>query len=581
MPTEILAVDQSGDAPPPFDGRRSADPPPAAPGRRSICSGWTAAGLGVRRRRARAGGARHRAVATAPSAACSPRRASPSSMPAPAGACTPGLEIFGRGAEPARSPVRRSLRLSGARPPGHGRCAGCCPPVTSRSRTRRGPGRRRAAPVVRDVSLDVAPRRVRRHPRPERLGQDHAAQAAGGRAGADRPVTVTLDGQPRGVDGRGARWRSASRWSRRSSHPAFDYTRARDGADGPLPASGRVRGRRPGRHRDRARGAGGDRHCGVRGPPVLDAERRREAARRHRGRRWRSRPTCCCSTSRRRRSIPGYQLEIARAAAPLQSRSAASTWCWPRTTSTLRRRCATTLVMLRDGDDRRQRRHRRRADGPKPSRALYGIRADVRFHDARGPPDRRPARTEARMNATDQAVAGSRVVAAAAPRIRSRIATVSIAAFAVAASSIVLAPLVGSTSHQPRARVRLVACRGPPTSTRRSSSSRGCRACWPRRWSAARWPRRASSSRRCSATRWRRRSRWASRRAPRSARCWCSPSAARWRGAAWATVPLASFLGALARGGRRVPAGRRHGIAASRPTCCCWPASRSTRSSPR
>jgi len=49
------------------------------------------------------------------------------------------------------------------------------------------------------------------------------------------------------------------------------------------------------------------------------------------------------------------------------------------------------------------------------------------------------------VNATGQAVAGSRAVAAAAPRIRSRIATVSIAAFAVAAASIVLAPLVGST----------------------------------------------------------------------------------------------------------------------------------------
>ena len=49
------------------------------------------------------------------------------------------------------------------------------------------------------------------------------------------------------------------------------------------------------------------------------------------------------------------------------------------------------------------------------------------------------------MNSTGQAVAGSRVVAGAAPRIRSRIATVSIAAFAVALSSIILAPLIGST----------------------------------------------------------------------------------------------------------------------------------------
>ena len=49
------------------------------------------------------------------------------------------------------------------------------------------------------------------------------------------------------------------------------------------------------------------------------------------------------------------------------------------------------------------------------------------------------------MNGTGQAVAGSRVMAAAAPRIRAASRRVSIAAFAVAAASIVLAPLVGST----------------------------------------------------------------------------------------------------------------------------------------
>src|SRR4029077_16306198 len=94
--------------------------------------------------------------------------------------------------------------------------------------------------------------------------------------------------------------------------------------------------------------------------------------------------------------------------------------------------------------DHRQRADRHRADGPEPGAAVRRPRRRE-VPRRRGPPDRRPARTEARMNATDQAVAGSRVVAAAAPRIRSRIATVSIAAFAVALSSIVLAPLVGST----------------------------------------------------------------------------------------------------------------------------------------
>ena len=49
------------------------------------------------------------------------------------------------------------------------------------------------------------------------------------------------------------------------------------------------------------------------------------------------------------------------------------------------------------------------------------------------------------MNAAGQVVAGSRVAASPAPRIRSRIAAVSLAAFALAGTSIVLAPLVGST----------------------------------------------------------------------------------------------------------------------------------------
>ena len=70
-------------------------------------------------------------------------------------------------------------------------------------------------------------------------------------------------------------------------------------------------------------------------------------------------------------------------------------------------------------------------------------------------------------------------------------------------------------------------CPLPTTSTRRSSSSRGCRARSPARSSARRWPRPASSFRDCCATRSPRRSRSASRRAPRSARCWRSRSTGR------------------------------------------------------
>ena len=42
-------------------------------------------------------------------------------------------------------------------------------------------------------------------------------------------------------------------------------------------------------------------------------------------------------------------------------------------------------------------------------------------------------------------------------------------------------------ADQPGARVRSLDSRSPTTSTRRSSSSRGCRACSPARWSAPRW----------------------------------------------------------------------------------------------
>ena len=106
------------------------------------------------------------------------------------------------------------------------------------------------------------------------------------------------------------------------------------------------------------------------------------------------------------------------------------------------------------------------------------------------------------------------------------------------------APLVGST-HVSLRRVFDRPSRSATTPTRRSSSSRACRARWRRRSSAPRWPRRASCSRRCCATRWRRRSRSASRPAPRSARCWRSRSRIPLALAGLSTVPLASFAGAL------------------------------------
>ena len=86
-----------------------------------------------------------------------------------------------------------------------------------------------------------------------------------------------------------------------------------------------------------------------------------------------------------------------------------------------------------------------------------------------------------------------------------------------------------STPINLRARVRPVDARSPTTSTRRSSSSPGCRARSPARSSARRSPPRASCSRRCCATRSPRRSRSACRPARRSARCSRSRSAGRSR----------------------------------------------------
>ena len=84
------------------------------------------------------------------------------------------------------------------------------------------------------------------------------------------------------------------------------------------------------------------------------------------------------------------------------------------------------------------------------------------------------------------------------------------------------APFIGSTPIRARHACSVDRCRSRRTSTRRSSSSRGCLARWRRRWSAARSLPRASCFRDCCAIRSRRPTRSASRPVRRSAR-W-SPS---------------------------------------------------------
>ena len=71
---------------------------------------------------------------------------------------------------------------------------------------------RASAPLVLDdVSLAIAPRRSGRHPRPERLRQDHAAQDPGRHADAVRRASVDARRQADGRAGRRREHRAAHR----------------------------------------------------------------------------------------------------------------------------------------------------------------------------------------------------------------------------------------------------------------------------------------------------------------------------------------------------------------------------------
>ena len=148
----------------------------------------------------------------------------------------------------------------------------------------------------------------------------------------------------------------------------------------------------------------------------------------------------------------------------------------------------TNVVLLSRGRVLAQRRAGRGADAGTRRRALR--------HRRRSSP-----RRSGRRRVTAQS---------SAPRPARRRASLS-SAMVVA---VLAAPFIGSTSISLGARLQPDRCRLPTTSTRRSSSSPGCPARSRPRSSAARWPRRASSFRACSAIRWRRRTRSASRPAP-------------------------------------------------------------------
>ena len=180
------------------------------------------------------------------------------------------------------------------------------------------------------VSLVDRARRSRRPARPERLRQDDAARAARRHAARRRTASIALDGRP------------LADWPRRElarriavvpqeTHATFDFSVLEIVLMGRYPHLGAFALEGPGRPRDRAAGARGHRHGGVR----VAAVRTRSAAARSSASsspaRWRRRPSCCCSTSRRRRSTSGYQLESARAARAAEPRAAARRWCSRRT----------------------------------------------------------------------------------------------------------------------------------------------------------------------------------------------------------------------------------------------------------
>ena len=211
------------------------------------------------------------------------------------------------------------------------------------------------------------------------------------------------------------------------------------------------------------------------------------------------------------------------------------------------------LILLRDG--------RVIAQGPTDEvltpdavRALYGVDADVQRHPIAG-------------HLTVTPLARVHVM----PPIRTRLA-VTLAGFGLLAARRAARRAAGRIdAHLAGPRLRSIDCRSPTTPTRRSSSSRGCRACSRRRSSARRWRRPASSFRRCCATRWPRRTRSASPAARRSARCWRSPfiSTSRSPASRRSRSPASPARSARSASSTRW---RRRGGAGSRPSCCCWPA---------
>ena len=447
--------------------------------------------------------------------------------------------------------VRRNPRVPGARAQRDRRGPRCCRPITSRSRTT---ARRAARPsTASTVAVDAG--RPRRHPRPERLRQDDAAQAA--RRACSAPDSGHACGSTARTLERAAapRRRAAHRDRAAGDASRLRLHRPRDRADGPLSASRPVRsskGRTTSAIAREALAATGT--AAFESAALPHAQRRREAARRRSPPRSRSRPTCCCSTSPRRRSTSATSSRSRRCSRALNRERGVHDGVSTHDLNLAAAVCR-TLVLLRERTRRWP-----RADGRGAHAATTSARSTTWTRRCTSTPHRAPRRScrcaacvddRSRPAARSRCVAGvrrssrARGGAAAAPLRRQhadRLArafdpsipfadNVDAQIFFVARLPRVLA---GGARRQ-RARARPASC-----------------------------------SRRCCATRWRRRSRSASRRARRSARCWRSPSAARRRRrSAYPSCPareLRRLAGRRRRSSTRSPARSTVGL---RPTSCC------------
>ena len=293
-------------------------------------------------------------------------------------------------------------------------------------------------------------------------------------AGTRQPQrgTVTLDGAPL------TRFRAptgAPHGGRAAGNAAgvrLHRRRSRD--DGPLSASRRVRDRRARRYRGRRGGADVDRHAASSKDRLLrDAERRREAARRHRrgagaDRRLRRRNArlSCCSTSRRRRSISATSSKSRRCCASSTSERGVAIVISTHDLGFAGERCAIAGPADPRRRGRRGRRDRRACSRRRTSATVYGVEAEIIRHAA-------PAIVSSCRSAATS-LERRRVT------LQRRFVTRRSLGFgALALAAIAAARRSSDRRRSPAARLRLLASRSPTTSTRRSSSSRGCRGRWP------------------------------------------------------------------------------------------------------